>query len=310
MPAERIVSLVPAATEICFELGLGDEVRAVSHACDHPPEVEEIPAASRVRIDAEGFSREIDEAVRGARDGGEPLYEVLQEVLHHAQPDLVVTQEACEVCGITPLDVEAAMARIEPVERPEMVTMHPHTLGDVGDAAGTIADAAGAPERGRKLAEAMAERIEAVAQLADGAEDEPTVAALDWLDPPMAAGHWVPDMVEAAGGQPALLDEAEPSSYVDWADVVDAAPDILLLIPCGFTAERTVSEADALRHRDGWESLPAVQEDQVYTLDAGAYTSRPGPRLVDGLEQIACILQGTAARERWPEQAARVRKVE
>lgn len=309
MSAQRIVSLVPGATETLFGLGLGDRVEAVSHACDHPPAVEELPRASRTRVDPEAASREIDATVRETQRENEPLFEVLGEVLHHAQPALVVTQEACEVCGITPVDVQAALARIEPVEDPEILPLHPHTLDDVLDDVRRLADAAGIPERGAALVEQLEDRITAVEAFASEQPGRPSVAALDWLDPPMAAGHWVPGMIEAAGGQPVLVDDASPSTYVEWEEVREAAPEALALLPCGFTAERTRKEAASLRERGGWDELPAVTGEAVFALDAGAYTSRPGPRLVDGLEQLACALHGACAGERWPEQAARVERV-
>lgn len=306
MPAQRIVSLVPGATETLFELGVGERVQAVSHACDHPPQVADLPTATRTRIDAQGTSREIDQAVQASRDEAEPLFEVLGEVLHHAQPDLVVAQAACEVCGITPVDVEAALARIEPIDRPEIVTLHPHTLADVLADVGRLADAVGVPERGQALHDELQGRIEAVEVFADERDERPGVAALDWLEPPMAAGHWVPDVIEVAGGRSVLLEEASPSTYVEWSRVRAAEPEVLLLIPCGFTAERAIDEAGPLAEREGWGQLPAVQDERVYTMDAGAYASRPGPRLVDGLEQIACLLHGEPARRRWPGQAERV----
>lgn len=300
--AERIVSLVPATTETLFRLGAGDRVEAVSHACDTPPEAAELPSATRTRHDLEGSSREIDEAVRSAVDEGEPMFEVLQEVLHHAQPDLVFTQEACDVCGITPVDVEAAFARIEPVDRPEMVSLHPHTLSDVVDDVQRIAEAAGIPEAGAELAAELRERVQAVETLTERVDDPPRVAALDWLDPPMAAGHWVPGMIEAAGGEPTLVTDASPSTYVDQDRLAEADIDRLVAIPCGFDRERALAEAQALVD----EHALGLDPEDILALDADAYTSRPSPRLVDGLEQLACGLLGEPAREAYPEQGARV----
>lgn len=304
MPVERIVSLVPAATESLFRLGAGDRVEAVSHACDHPPEAADLPSATRTRIDLEGSSREIDEAVRSAVDEDEPMFDVLQEVLHHAQPDLVFTQEACDVCGITPVDVEAALARIEPVDPPEIVSLHPHTLADVVDDVERIGRAAGVPEAGAELAGELRERIAAVEELAKDVDEGPRVAALDWLDPPMAAGHWIPGMVETAGGQPTLVTDASPSTYVDLEAL--AEPETLLAIPCGFDRERSLEEARTFvaEHE---ELAPAPE--RVFALDADRYTSRPSPRLVDGLEQIACCLLGQPARRAYPGQAKQVSRL-
>jgi iron complex transport system substrate-binding protein len=305
VPAERIVSLVPGATEALFALGLGDRVRAVSHECGHPPEVGELPVASRTRLDAEADSGAIDDAVQEAVDVGEPMFEVHGEVVHHAQPDLVVTQGACDVCGITSTDVEAKLARFEPGEGPDILELHPHTLQDVLDGIDELAQRCGVPDEGEAFLTELTDRIAAVEVFAERRDERPTVAALDWLDPPMAAGHWLPGMIEAAGGRPVLVHDASPSTYVDWADVREADPDVLLLVPCGFDRARTREEMAALSERDGWEQLSAVEAGRVVTLDAGAYTSRPGPRLVGGLEQLACALHVDAAG-RWPEQADRV----
>lgn len=303
---ERIVSLLPAATEILFELELGDRVRAVSHECDHPPAARERTSATRARFDAEGTSAEIDERVREMQQAGEPLYEVLEEVLHHAQPELVIAQDACSVCGVTPVDVEGALARIEPVYRPEVLTLHPHTLEDVIEDVRRIARAAGVTDRGAQLAEELDQRVQAVREQAANQGGRPRVAVLDWLDPPMAAGHWIPGMVETAGGEPVLVEEPEPSRYVDWAAVRKARPEVLVSAPCGFGAERAAEEVDGLREREGWGELPAVEQDRVWALDADAYTARPGPRLVDGLEQLACAIHGSAVAERYPSQAERL----
>lgn len=306
---ERIVSLLPAATEICFEIGLGDKVRAVSHECDTPAQAAELPSATRTRIDTDGSGREIDEAVREAVDAGEPLYEVLEEVLHHAQPDLVVTQEACSVCGVTPVDVEAAMSRIEPVERPEVLSLHPHTLEDVLEDVRRIGRAADATSRASETADELEVRVEAVREFAADPDEVPRVAVLDWLDPPMAAGHWLPGMVETAGGEPVLIDDTSPSRYVEFDEVVDAAPEVLAVAPCGYGVDEAVGEAKRLREQDGFSQLPAVQQGRVFAFDADAYTSRPGPRLVDGLEQLACAILGEPAVEAYPEQAAKIERV-
>lgn len=303
---ERIVSLVPAATEICFEVGVGDKVRAVSHACDTPPAAAKLPSATRARVDAEGTGRAIDEAVREASDADEPLYEVLEEVLHHAQPDLVITQDACSVCGVTPVDVEAAMARIEPVHRPEVLSLHPHTLEDVIEDIRRVGRATGATAEGAELADRLEARVDGVRERVQAVEERPRVAVLDWLDPPMAAGHWVPGMVETAGGEPVLVEGTEPSRYVEWTEVVQADPERLVLAPCGFDLDRARKDARQLRRRDGWGALAAVQTGRVVAVDAGAYLARPGPRLLDGLEQLAVAIHGPPLAEAYPEQAQRI----
>lgn len=308
--AERIASLVPAATETLFALGVGETVVAVSHACDHPPEVDGLPEATRTRVDPSGGSREIDASVRQTLEAGTPLYEVLGEVLHHARPGLVIAQEACEVCGVTPVDVEAALSRIEPVERPEVLALHPHTLDDVLEDVQTLADHAGVPDAGETLVDELRARIDAVDEHAASTSQRPRTLVLDWLDPPMVAGHWVPEMVELAGGDPVLVEPGEPSREVDWTDVVDADPEVLVAAPCGFDRERARREARALARRDGWAALTAARQGRVRALDASAYTSRPGPRLVDGLEQLAVAVHPGTLAEVYPTQADRVTPLE
>ncbi len=302
---ERIVSLVPAATETLYRLGLGDTVHAVSHACDHPPEAQQAPQATRTRIDPDEPSREIDRAVRSSLEDQAPLYEVHEEVLHHAQPTLVIAQDACNVCGITPVDVNAALARIEPLERPEILTLHPHTFEDVLHDIRRIADAAGHSEAGQTLAHELKARAEAVEDATPA--KAPSALVLDWIDPPMVAGHWIPDLLDRAGATPRLTTDQDPSRYVDPQEIIEAAPQHLFVAPCGFDAERAIRET---RRSDLLETLdptPAVQNGRVHALDANAYTSRPGPRLVDGLEQIAHALHPQA---RIPaQQAERVRPI-
>lgn len=293
--ADRIVSLVPAATETLFELDLGSKLTAVSHACDHPPEARELPAATRVRIDlGEGSSRSIDEAVRAASASEEPIHEVLEEVLHHADPDLVITQDACGVCGVTPVDVRAALARIEPAGGPEILALHPHTLDDAIEDIRRVGQAAGAPGRGEHLAAGLSDRVKAVGARASAVGERPTVVVLDWLDPPMLAGHWVPGMVELAGGQPLLLDEAEPSRYVEPDALVAADPDVLVLAPCGFDVNRTRRALETLGAGSWLDEMGTIERGRVAVVDADAYTSRPGPRLVDGLEALAHAIHPNA----------------
>lgn len=288
MSADRIVSLVPGATETLFRLGLGPRVEAVSHACDHPEEAKPLPKATRTRVDADQEDHAIDEQVRASREEDQPLFEVLEQVLHHAQPGLVIAQDACSVCGITPVDVEAALARIEPVERPEILALHPHTFEDVLQDLQRIADAAGAPQRGERLVGELRGRVQHVRR--DLPDATPRALVLDWLDPPMAAGHWVPDMLEAAGAKPLLVTNEAPSMYVDLDQIREASPEHLVLAPCGFDAERAQREARDAGLIEALGDTRAVREGNVHALNANAYTSRPGPRLVDGIEQLAHAL--------------------
>lgn len=287
--AQRIVSLVPAATETLYQLDQGHKLQAVSHACNHPPQAATLPHATRTRIDPSADSETIDQAVKDAQRDGQPLHEVHQAVLHHAQPDLIIAQDACNVCGTTPTHVKTALARIEPAEQPTILTLHPHTLQDVLDDIQRIAEAAGAPQAGRRLHEDLTARIQRVQ---DDLQDRPRPRALilDWIDPPMIAGHWAPDMLQTANAHPLLVTHDDPSTYATPDQITDAQPEHIFLAPCGFDAQRAREEADATNLLGTLQETPAVEDGNLHLLDGDAYLSRPGPRLVDGIEQLATAL--------------------
>jgi iron complex transport system substrate-binding protein len=273
----RIASLVPSATELLFELGLGDRVVAVTHECDHPPAVEQLPHLTRSVIPEGLDSAAVDAAVRERTGRGEALYELDEERLRKLNVDLIVTQAVCEVCAVSFDDVRAVAKRLP--TKPRVVSLDPATLGEVLADAPRLAEAAGAREAGAKLAERAGARIEAVERAVEGAR-RPRVAALEWLDPVFVGGHWVPQMIELAGGEDMLGLPGEKSRTVQWAEVEAAAPDVVVAMPCGLYAEQAAAEA--VRHRERLAALGA----RVVAVDAAAYFSRPGPRLVEGIELL------------------------
>jgi iron complex transport system substrate-binding protein len=278
----RIASLVPSATELCFALGLGDSVVAVTHECDHPPAAAGLPQLTRSVI-PEGLSaREIDEAVRGRTGRGEALYELDAQRLTQLDPELILTQAVCEVCAVSFDDVRA-VARGLP-SKPSVVSLDPATLEDVLDDAVAVGTAAGAPAAARALVADARARLERVERAVDGAP-RPRVAALEWLEPPFAGGHWVPEMIALAGGEDALARAGERSRTVEWAGITAARPDVVVCMPCGYDAERSAHEARL--HRDELDGVGAMR---LVAVDAAAYFSRPGPRLVDGVELLAHVL--------------------
>ncbi len=291
----RIVSLVPSATEILFALGAGDEVIAVTHECDHPPEAQELPAATHDRLPADLGPAEIDAAVRERTAAGESIYGLDEELLAELEPDLIVTQALCEVCAVSFDDVTSLARRLDP--QPEVVALDPHTLGEVLGDVGTLARATGRATAGAALAEAAAVRIDRVREAVQDAE-RPGVAALEWLDPVYAAGHWVPQLIEYAGGIDVLGLAGEPSEPRTWEEVAAAAPDVVVLMPCGYGAGRALAEAEAFAGR-----LAALGAREIAAVDAAAYFSRPGPRLVDGLEVLGHLLHPGLVPE--PEAATR-----
>lgn len=277
----RIASLVPSATELLFALDLGDSVVAVTHECDYPPGVEQLPHLTRSVIPEGLPPAEVDAAVRERTGRGEALYELDEETLRELDVDLIVTQAVCEVCAVSFEDVRAIAERL-PTE-PPVISLDPGTLGEVLADVPRLAEAAGAEAAGERLAEEAGSRIEAVERAVEGAP-RPRVAALEWLDPLYIGGHWVPQMIELAGGEDVLGLPGERSRTADWAEVEAAAPEVVLAMPCGYYAEQAAAET--VRHGERLAALGA----RVVAVDAAAYFSRPGPRLVDGIELLGHLL--------------------
>jgi iron complex transport system substrate-binding protein len=279
----RIVSLVPSATETLFALGLGAEVIAVTHECDHPPAARDLPRVTRDAIGPEhhGSSATIDAAVRERTERGEAIYELDADLIADLQPDLIVTQALCPVCAVSYDDVRALADELDPA--PEVIALDPSTLGEVLGDVRTIAQATDHKDEGVALVQEAAARIDRV-RLAVRDARRPRVAAIEWLDPVYVAGHWTPQLIELAGGEDVLGFPGERSERHSWEEVAAAEPDIVVVMPCGYDAELAAREAEM--HRDELASLGA---GQVVAVDAAAYFSRPGPRLIDGLELLATI---------------------
>jgi iron complex transport system substrate-binding protein len=265
-----------------FSLGLGPDLIAVTHECDYPPAARELPKVTRDVLPAGLSAAEIDAAVRERTLAGESIYELDADALHDLRPDLVVTQALCSVCAVSYDDVRAIAQEIDP--QPQVISLDPHTVGEVLGDARTLAQATNCKDAAAELVRNMATRIDRVRLAVRGAR-RPRVAALDWLDPPFAAGHWTPQLIEFAGGEDALGFAGEPSERCTWEQVAAAQPDIVVVMPCGYDAE--IAHREAEMHRD---QLAALGAGEVVAVDAAAYFSRPGPRIVDGLELLASII--------------------
>jgi len=289
----RICSLVPAATETLFALGLGDQVVGVTHECDWPPEAAQRPAVTAALVETvELTSAEIDQAVADAAGNGKPLYAVDAEVWAQIDADVVIAQELCEVCAVSTdqLD-EIVTARSLEVE---VVDFSPSTLDHVLACIvglGVRFDAEGAAD---ELTGGMRSRLDRVRAALAEVETRPRVFISEWLDPPFAAGHWVPDMVAVAGGIEVAGMSGEPSHRMRWTDVASLEPDVVVLAPCGFDLDRTLSEIVTLDLSAGLLGTAARQESRVFAVDANANFSRPGPRLVDGVDLLAYLLHPEA----------------
>lgn len=289
MAGVRIVSLVPHATELLFALGLGDDVVAVTHECDHPPAALELPHVTRDELPPGLTAGEIDAAVRERTQAGESIYGLDEELLRELEPDLIVTQELCPVCAVSFEEVQAVAETLP--DCPRVIALDPHTFGETMGDVRTIAQATGAKAAALDLIARQRARVDAV-RLAVRHETPVPVAAVEWLDPVFAAGHWTPQLVELAGGIDVLGHPGEPSVQTTWAAVAAAAPEVVVCMPCGYDAGRALEEAE-LHAAD----LAATGARRVVAIDASATFSRPGPRLVDGLETLAHILHPRAVPE-------------
>ena len=293
----RIVSLVPSATEMLFALGLGDEVTAVTHECDHPPEALDLPKVTRDVIGPGLPPDEIDAAVRTLTEEGRAIYELDETAIRNLAPDLIVTQALCAVCAVSYDDVKAVAEKMDPA--PTLVSLDPKTIGEVLGDVRTLAQACDVKDAGVDLVQDAANRIDRVKLGVRGAP-RPRVVALEWLDPVYVAGHWTPQMIEYAGGDDALGMPGEHSEVVTWDVVKAAQPDVIVVMPCGYDAERALEEAYTFG-----DELEEVGAQRVVAVDAAAYFSRPGPRLVDGLELLAHVLHP----ERFPDAPEGLREV-
>jgi iron complex transport system substrate-binding protein len=289
----RIVSLLPSATEIVCALGLGEHLVGVTHECDYPPFVKGLPKVTRTLIPHDATSREIDDRVREQLKTNQALYSLDTPTLERLRPDLIVTQSLCDVCAVAETEVSAAACALP--GRPRVINLEPQSLEDVLSTMLEMGRAVDREESAEATVAGLRERIDTVAQRTAGIpKDHRTrVAFLEWLDPLFNAGHWNPTLIELAGGIDILGNAGEPSRKTPWDSLVRSRPDVLFIACCGFSAERAMEDLPILERQDGWDDLPCVRSGRIYIADGNAYFSRPGPRLVDGLEIMAHALHPT-----------------
>jgi iron complex transport system substrate-binding protein len=284
----RIISLLPSATEIVCALGLEDQLVGVTHECDFPPSVKELPKVTRTLIPTDASSETIDRLVREERQAERSLYALDMPVLESLAPDLIVTQTLCDVCAVADDEVRAAACSLPGT--PRLLHLEPTTLDEVLASIHEVARAAGIEAHGRDVVAALQSRIDAVLARSARAAHRSRVALLEWLDPPFSCGHWSPEIVRLAGGVEGLGAEGDRSRRLRWDEVIAWQPEVVVIACCGFTVERTLLDVPMLDAVRGWPETPAARSGRVYVVDGSSYFSRPGPRLVESLEILAHAL--------------------
>ena len=285
----RIVSLISSATEIVHALGQFDSLVGRSHECDFPQEIAKLPICTRPTIPVTGDSREIDRLVKYRVRDALSVYEVFPDVLERLQPTHIITQTQCEVCAVSLKDVEAALARGLSCT-PQIVPLNPNSLADVWDDIRRVARSLGIAERGESVVDGLSARMCAISQRALSHPERPRVACIEWIEPLMAAGNWVPELVEMAGGENLFGEAGKHSPWMSWEQLVAADPEVIAIMPCGWDPARAEPEMHWLTGRPEWPRLAAVRNQRVHLLDGNQYFNRPGPRLVESLEILAGIL--------------------
>jgi iron complex transport system substrate-binding protein len=300
----RICSLLPGATEVVAALGLSDDLVAISHECDYPPEIRPKPVIIKSAVDPQRTSSPaIDRQVRETMRNGDGLYRIDESLLNSVSPDLIITQSLCDVCAVTPTEVQRALAGLK--RKPRILSLDPTDLESVLRGIEAIGSATGSDAQARRLVQGLRNRIARVQALVRE-EPQRRATCIEWLEPLYCAGHWVPEMVSLAGGVDLLATAGAPSARIAWEQVVVATPGVLVLMPCGFSIDRTCSELDLLTSRPGWNDLPAVRNKEVYAVEGAAYFNRSGPRLVDGVELLAALFHPHRFGKRFPEGARRI----
>jgi iron complex transport system substrate-binding protein len=285
---QRIVSLLPSSTEILCAIGLRDRLVGVSHECDYPPDVVGLPVLTAPKLNPHGTSAEIDSRVRAVVQEGLSVYRINTDVLQALQPDLIVTQDQCEVCAVSLSEVEEAV-RCFLTPGVEVISLRPQRLGDIWDDMRRVAHATGRGAAAEEVLKKLKTRIWQVEQRTRHLP-RPRVACLEWLDPLMAAGNWIPELVEIAGGEYAFAAVGVHSPKITWETLAKYQPEVIVIMPCGFKIEQTQRDLPTLAAHPQWQMLPAVQTNAVFIVDGNAYYNRPGPRIIDSVEILAELL--------------------
>jgi iron complex transport system substrate-binding protein len=303
----KIVSLLPSATEIVYALGLGDQLEGVTYECDFPPDARSKPIVSDSALpqDRPLSPREIDSLVGAFVAGGDPIYVLNKDLIQKIQPDLIIAQDLCRVCAVPSGQVEDALAELGCTA--QVISLDPNTIDEIFDGIVAVGRSTGTEARAEEVAADLRERVDRVRRTSLRLPSIRTLA-LEWGDPPYAGGHWIPGMVEIAGGTNLLSSPGEPSPRVTWKQVTDATPEVIVFMPCGCYLEEAEAEADLLFQIHDFSETPAARSGDVFAVDATSFFSRPGPRIVDGLEILAWAIHPETFPEPAPDSITRVRR--
>ena len=284
----RVLSLIASSTEIIHSLGCGDKLIGRSHECDYPPSVVDLPYCTEPRFNVAGSSVEIDNRVKSILQEALSVYRIDEQKLIELSPDLIVTQSQCDVCAVSLSDVENAVSKMLD-KNPQIVSLEPNQLSDIWDDIQKVASALNVKEKGDSLVSAMRERINTLSRMVGNLKRR-TVACIEWVEPLMAAGNWVPELVEIAGGINLFGLKGKHSPWMEFEDLIDKDPDIIIIMPCGYDINKSKEEMETMKNFPEWINLKAVQNGKVYLTDGNQYFNRPGPRLVDSLEILIEII--------------------
>ncbi|HJP64509.1 MAG TPA: cobalamin-binding protein [Mucilaginibacter sp.] len=286
MSSKRVISLLPAATEIVCALGLEENLVGRSHECDFPVSVKGLPVCSDANIPDGLSSIDIDKKVKELLYDALSIYTVNREKIKELAPDVVITQAQCEVCAVSLEDVEAALKDYLD-KQAHIISLQPNNLDDILNNIRQVASVLDVIKTGERVIEDLQERVDIIRHKLKFIENKPTVACIEWLEPLMVSGNWVPELVSIAGGSPVLAEAGKHSPFVQWSDIQQADPDIIMVMPCGFSIERTMKEIHLLLSRPGFSDLAAIKNNRLYIADGNQYFNRPGPRIVDSIEILA-----------------------
>lgn len=283
----RIISLLPSTTELAVSIGLKEHLVGRSHECDYPAGLDHLPVLTKPKYHDDGNSRQTDDRVKDLLRRGLSVYEVDEVLLKELKPDLILTQDHCEVCAASIGDVENALSSWTG-RKPGLVSVSPLDLNGIFDSFLKIGEATGRESEANKLSEEIQERLEIIRRTTNG-EPRKRVATIEWIDPLMTAGNWIPELTEFAGGEHLLGEAGKHSPFIDWETITETDPDLILVMPCGYSIEKTLSEMETLTSRPGWSDLRAVNSGEVYILDGHHYFNRPGPRIFESARIMAEI---------------------